>query len=118
MEGSTVAQQIEFKGVGREKSPSKAIFSSSSSTASSDSTACSSVPPTTTDQGTQASRPPEATVQRKGGKGRPNEVCTAETQARKCRFLRWLQRWRPGKRGKCSTPKRFVCNGIAQEQDL
>ncbi|KAF8423866.1 hypothetical protein EV426DRAFT_563101 [Tirmania nivea] len=92
MEGSTVAQQMEFKNV------EGGTFNSSSSTASS-SAACSSVPPTTIDKGAQASTPAEATVQ---GTDRPNETCMAETQARKYRFLRWLLRWRPGKRGKRS----------------
>ncbi|KAF8444296.1 hypothetical protein BGX38DRAFT_1143680 [Terfezia claveryi] len=105
MGSSTVAQKMEFKSVAGPTSLSKATFNSSSSTASSRSTAYSSVPPTTTDQGTQASRPPEVTVQGKCGKDRSNEVCTAQTPVRRCRFLRWLLRWRLGRRGKRSIQK-------------
>ncbi|RPB25538.1 hypothetical protein L211DRAFT_87214 [Terfezia boudieri ATCC MYA-4762] len=95
----TIAQKLGFKNVARATLLSKATFNSSSSTASSGSTA------STTDQRTQASRPLEATVQGKRGKDQSNEVCTAQTQVRKCRFLGWLLQWRLGKRGKRSIQK-------------
>lgn len=117
MEDSTAAQQMGFKNVGAATSSSNSSFSATPSGYSG--------APVTTDQGTQDLKPPEASIQGKGGKDRPNETCKAKTstQARKCKFLRWLLEpakraasrlhWRSGKQAKLSdssVQQRFVCD--------